>query len=138
MPLTQWNVDPRFDRLDTHGGQTLTLALLPDSPAIDAGDSNFCPPTDQRGASRPSLHGCDVGAFEFVPTGFRIASIQLVDLGTVRIEGTGVPDEDFELEESGDLMLWHVAGTGRVDRYGLFTLQAPRAPELSFYRVAAP
>jgi hypothetical protein len=47
-------VDPRLAPLMGNGGPTLTFALLPDSPAIDSGDSFVCPLTDQRGIPRPS------------------------------------------------------------------------------------
>ena len=36
-----------------NGGPTLTSALLPSSPAINAGDDAGCPSTDQRGAHAP-------------------------------------------------------------------------------------
>jgi hypothetical protein len=48
-----------------NGGPTLTSALLPSSPAINAGDDAGCPGTDQRGAHRPVGAHCDIGAFEF-------------------------------------------------------------------------
>jgi CSLREA domain-containing protein len=47
-----------------NGGPTMTHALLEGSPAIDAGDDNGCPPTDQRGVARPQGAACDIGAFE--------------------------------------------------------------------------
>lgn len=50
--------------LAVNGGVTKTHALLPGSPAIDAA-SGDCPAEDQRGISRPTGTGCDVGAFEF-------------------------------------------------------------------------
>ncbi|MES0344086.1 MAG: right-handed parallel beta-helix repeat-containing protein [Anaerolineales bacterium] len=50
--------------LADNGGVTETHALLPGSPAIDAA-SGDCPGVDQRGISRPTGTGCDVGAFEF-------------------------------------------------------------------------
>ncbi len=49
--------------LGNYGGSTDTIPLLPNSPAIDAGDAAACPATDQRGIARPSA-ACDIGAFE--------------------------------------------------------------------------
>ncbi|MFQ5879453.1 MAG: choice-of-anchor Q domain-containing protein [Dehalococcoidia bacterium] len=65
------NVDPLLGLLADNGGPTLTHALLPGSPAIDAGDNAACPATDQRGIARPQGAACDIGAYEFggaVPT----------------------------------------------------------------------
>ncbi len=65
--------DPRLDPdgVKDNGGPTQTIALLPGSPAIDAGDSAVCanPPVngvDQRGFARPgSGHTqCSIGAYE--------------------------------------------------------------------------
>ncbi len=58
------NADPRLASLADNGGPTPTLALLPGSPAIDAGDSAACTPYDQRGVARPVGAACDIGAFE--------------------------------------------------------------------------
>lgn len=57
--------DPLLAPLADNGGATQTHALLPSSPAIDAG-SSACPPptTDQRGVPRPAGSACDIGAFE--------------------------------------------------------------------------
>ena len=54
--------------LAANGGPTQTHALLPGSPAIDAGgtSANGCPATDQRGFPRPQGGACDIGAFEFL------------------------------------------------------------------------
>jgi hypothetical protein len=64
-------VPPGLAELANNGGPTRTHALLPDSPAIDAGNpapsgtaEGSCPPGDQRGAPRPDR--CDVGAYERV------------------------------------------------------------------------
>ena len=56
--------DPLLAPLGDYGGGTQTFALLPGSPAIDAGQENYCPETDQRGVTRPQGAGCDMGAFE--------------------------------------------------------------------------
>jgi hypothetical protein len=57
---------PKLDPngLQNNGGPIQTIALLPDSPAIDAAVD--CPPpaTDQRGIARPQGPACDSGAFE--------------------------------------------------------------------------
>jgi hypothetical protein len=45
--------DPMLGSLANNGGPTKTLALLSGSPAIDAGDNDSCPLTDQRGIIRP-------------------------------------------------------------------------------------
>ncbi len=59
------NADPMLGSLANNGGPTRTYALLPGSPAIDAGDNVGCPLTDQRGAARPLGSACDIGAYEF-------------------------------------------------------------------------
>ncbi len=65
------DMDPRLGPLQDNGGPTPTQALLPGSPAIDAGGDDCPPPlTDQRGFSRPAdgngdgIATCDIGAFE--------------------------------------------------------------------------
>ncbi len=62
-------LNPHMADLADNGGATLTSALLPGSPAIDAGDSSACPATDQRGVSRPEGSACDIGAYEGIGTG---------------------------------------------------------------------
>ncbi|MGH2522845.1 MAG: choice-of-anchor Q domain-containing protein, partial [Anaerolineales bacterium] len=61
------NTDPLLGPLADNGGApgALTHALLPGSPAIDAG-SSVCAATDQRGVARPQGLRCDIGAFEVV------------------------------------------------------------------------
>ena len=61
------NTDPKLGPLANNGGPTLTMALLPGSPAIDAGDNTLAPPTDQRGFPRPAGLACDIGAYEYPP-----------------------------------------------------------------------
>jgi predicted outer membrane repeat protein len=71
-PGDQINTDPMLGPLQNNGGPTFTHALLPGSPAIDAGDPNFTPPPyyDQRGPDflRVRNGRIDVGSFE-VPAG---------------------------------------------------------------------
>ena len=65
------NVNPLLasNGRQNNGGPTQTIALQPNSPAIDAIPiAHQCPATDQRGDPRPDPEGsasaCDVGAFE--------------------------------------------------------------------------
>ena len=64
----QIKTDPLLGPLQDNGGPTFTHALLPGSPAIDAGDPNFTPPPDydQRGPGfdRVVNGRTDVGSFE--------------------------------------------------------------------------
>lgn len=61
------NVDPRLGPLADNGGFTRTYMLLPDSPAIDAGQCVSNLPTDQRGLPRLQGASCDIGAVERQP-----------------------------------------------------------------------
>ena len=66
------NVDPLLGPLLDNGGPTLTMALLPGSPAIDAGDNTDAPEFDQRGPGFPRIVNgtIDIGAFEVQATTF--------------------------------------------------------------------
>jgi hypothetical protein len=67
-PGDQINTDPMLGPLQDNGGPTFTHALLPGSPAINAGDPNFVPPPyyDQRGPGYDRVRGgrIDIGSFE--------------------------------------------------------------------------
>ena len=62
--------DPKLESLQNNGGFTPTLALLPGSQAIDAGDSTVCSSNnvteDQRGFTRTVNSPCDIGAVEAI------------------------------------------------------------------------
>ena len=69
-------LDPMLGPLANNGGPTQTMALLPGSPAIDAGNNALIPSgvtTDQRGTDDPRIVNgtVDIGAFE--SSGFTIA-----------------------------------------------------------------
>jgi predicted outer membrane repeat protein len=71
-PGDQINTDPLLGPLQDNGGPTFTHALLPGSPAINAGDPSFTPPPyyDQRGPlfRRVFNRRIDIGSFETQPT----------------------------------------------------------------------
>ena len=68
------NINPNPGPLQNNGGPTQTVALLPESPAIDTGNPGGCTDgighplkTDQRGQPRPNPEdtgGSDRGAYE--------------------------------------------------------------------------
>lgn len=60
------NVNPLLGPLQDNGGPTLTMAPLPGSPCIDAGDNTNAPDYDQRGPGFPRIVGgtIDIGALE--------------------------------------------------------------------------
>jgi CSLREA domain-containing protein len=70
-------LNPQLGPLQDNGGPTNTMALLPNSPALDRG-AGFGLPTDQRGLKRtvdlsnggepPPGDGTDIGAFEMQAT----------------------------------------------------------------------
>jgi hypothetical protein len=66
------NVDPKLGPLQDNGGPTMTMALLPGSPAIDAGSNDLIlagVQYDQRGPGfQRIVNGTvDIGAFEWQP-----------------------------------------------------------------------
>ena len=56
--------DALLGPLADNGGAAPTMALDPDSPAVDAATGD-CLETDQRGVFRPEGDGCDLGSYEF-------------------------------------------------------------------------
>ena len=61
------DLDPELSPLADSADTTPTHALLPGSPAIDAGDDSKSLATDQRGVARPIGAASDIGAYEYRP-----------------------------------------------------------------------
>jgi len=88
------NRDPALGPIESTTGQTFWHPLLADSPAIDAGDNNGCPATDQRGVQRP-LDGngdgtavCDIGSYELF---LNAAPTPTQGPGVTPVQPAGVP-----------------------------------------------
>ena len=69
----EFPIDPLLGPLQDNGGFTLTHAIGPESPALDAAGADQTLPCsdafeDQRGVARPDGPACDIGAFERVTT----------------------------------------------------------------------
>ena len=66
LPSDTINAGPLLGPLQDNGGPTLTHALLPGSPAIDAGNNSLNLAFDQRGTGYARVVGAaaDIGAFE--------------------------------------------------------------------------
>ncbi|MEZ0392485.1 MAG: choice-of-anchor Q domain-containing protein [Pseudobdellovibrionaceae bacterium] len=56
--------DAQLAALQDNGGLSMTMALLPTSPAINQGNPLTCAAEDQRGVPRLVDGKCDIGAFE--------------------------------------------------------------------------
>jgi hypothetical protein len=71
--------DARLGPLADNGGPTQTLALLPGSPALNAGDPNQLGTTDQRGVVRTG--GVNIGAYQASATAFIVNAPDMVQSG---------------------------------------------------------
>ncbi len=135
------NTGPQLGPLADNGGPTLTMALLPGSPAIDAGSSVGAPATDQRGVARPQGAGVDIGAFELqqYQQSIRVFMGATIQNGTnyqLQLSGL-VPNYSFSLLVSTNLHNWSVATNFTADVNGRFYFCDPM-PELRgkrFYRI---
>ena len=85
-------IDPMLAHLGDYGGPTETLALLPGSPAIDAGTTTNAPSSDQRGFSR--VGAVDIGAFESQGTAFVV---------NTTVDGVGSALGDLSLRQAINL-----------------------------------
>jgi hypothetical protein len=100
-------IDPMLGPLASNGGPTETLALLTNSPAINAGTAAGAPATDQRGAARDALP--DIGAYEFGPA----VRASLVH-GNLVVTGTPAADTISIDPVTGDPTMVQVTGDGIV------------------------
>jgi hypothetical protein len=114
--------------LANNGGSTQTLALVKNSPAIDAADNAVCPATDQRGVSRPQGAACDIGAFEYQPSDL----VQLSHFQAIAtLQGICLQWQTPVASDNAGFRLWRA----NLDQYGGYTniiaLDHPQAQTLS-------
>jgi len=129
-------MDSRLGPLADNGGPTLTMALLPGSPAIDAGNNAASPQNDQRGWSRPFGSASDVGAYEYAMWMQPGATAGGLDL----LVRDGPAGQFCRLLASTNFSDWQSVATNQISAEGtvrftdtLGTVSAPR-----FYRTVVP
>jgi Ca2+-binding RTX toxin-like protein len=92
-------IDVKLGQLSDNGGATMTLGLLDNSPAINAGTSTGAPATDQRGHSRNGA--VDIGSFESGPVNnapvFSSTAIITATSGSAYSYNVGATDLDGDL-----------------------------------------
>lgn len=99
-PLEITIADPVLGPLAANGGPTMTHALLPGSPAINAG-TNCTVQVDQRYAPRDAA--CDLGAFEFAD--FTTVDLTMASSATVDLNGWAVVTGTVECSRNEMLAL---------------------------------
>jgi hypothetical protein len=131
------NTDPKLGPLADNGGPTLTMALLPGSPAIDAGSATGAPATDQRGVPRPQGPGVDIGAFEYQYIAvFTGATIQNATNCQLQMAGL-LPTQTFTLQVSSNLLNWCDVTNFMAGSNGVFQCvdPIPGDGQMRFYRL---
>lgn len=99
--------DPQLGPLGNYGGPTLCMALLPNSPAIDNGDRNGAPNTDQREYLRPASDAPDMGAYEYGGVPSTVPYLYLSLNGTnVMLSFAAFPPSTYRLQYSTNLSTW--------------------------------
>jgi hypothetical protein len=98
--------DPHLGPLQDNGGSTWTHALLPGSPALNAGTTTGAPTSDQRGVPRPQGPGVDIGAYEFQYNLPLLTGIALPGNDNIWQQFIGVPSQVYMLQGSTTLVNW--------------------------------
>jgi hypothetical protein len=130
---SRMNLDPALGALGNYGGLTLTIPLLPSSPALDTGDDSAAPPTDQRGVSRPKGLASDIGAFELAPQ----LLLRSLPEGKLRLDYAFQAGRTNLVDATTKLVDWASLGVKVADTNGVFELEQldPALFPVRFYRV---
>ena len=102
--------NPGLGPLANNGGPTLTVALLPGSPAIDQGSNTYviAGETDQRGFNRIYNGTVDIGAFEVQPTSAAVVAPSSL-VSAAGPSSTSLPEEPstVAMEKRLAKIAWH-------------------------------
>ena len=135
-------IDPRLAPLGDYGGPTLTHALLPDSPARNAGDPAFpvtdldpAISTDQRGLPRVRNGRIDIGAYEAPPPAVITAPESGTRTnGTPTISGTAEPGFNVVVRITDGTTVFTVTTT--ADANGNWSVNSSALPTGNYSVVA--
>jgi hypothetical protein len=115
------------------------MALLPGSPAIDAGNTSLAPATDQRGFPRPAGLATDIGAYEY---GSVMPALAVGRSGAtgLNIVGSGNAGRSCRLLSSTDLSGWVPIATNQIGTNGtvLFYDTCDSGAACRYYRLVMP
>jgi hypothetical protein len=127
------NLDPKLGSLADNGGPTLTMAPLPGSPAIDAGDTSAAPAADQRGVGRPFGSAADIGAVEY---NWLFLSLARASGTVLNLTACSYANQPCQLLASTDFVNWISIGTNHFGANGtvLFTDDSAGSPQ-KYYRL---
>jgi len=134
--------NPQFNSYGNNGGPTDTYSLLSTSTAINNGDNNFAPPTDQRGYLRSGVS--DIGAYEFNGTlpVLKITSITRLANGHISLQGFGIPNTTHTIQAASDPSAgsFTFLGSATSNAVGALLYDDPDAVDLTrrFYRLTFP
>lgn len=121
--------------LGDYGGLTPTVALLPGSPAINAGNNAFAPSVDQRNLPRPFGGAVDLGAYEYAT----LLQIRRGATDGVEIEvRDALPNQPCRLLTATALTGWSCVSTNWVGTNGTTLFQRDATEPQRFFKVVMP
>jgi len=134
-----YGAEPLLGPLQDNGGPTWTHALLPGSPAIDAGNSGDTLAFDQRGIHRPQGLAPDIGAFEFQYATPMLVRMAVESCTNCCLILCGLSGGSYTLQTSTNLVNWFNVATNIADVNGVcqFTERGEGKCSRRFYRPLA-
>jgi hypothetical protein len=130
------NTNPKLGPLANNGGPTLTMFLLPNSPAIDAGDDSATPVEDQRGLPRPIGPAVDIGAYEYGSPA--LLTLSRGATGGADMTVIGKRGQAYWLLASETLLDWELVSTNQFSSGGSAEFHDDASHPQRFYRVWLP